>query len=170
MWYVIQVDTGSEEHTLELIKKIIDVESFGRAFLPKVVFKKKIRNEWQDLYRPFIPGYMFFETDNPQKLFFELKIVPKHTTLLRIYEDIIPVSTDEERFIKSLLSTDDILEISTGYKDGDKVIIDCGPLKGREAIITKINAHKRTAVVSTEMFGRRMKLKLGIEMLPTVHR
>ncbi len=170
MWYVIKVDTGSEEYTLELIKKIIDVESFGRVFLPKVVFRKKIRNEWQDVYRPFVPGYMFFETDNPWKLFFELKKVPKHTTLIRIYEDIIPVSADEERFIKNLLSDDDVLEMSTGYKEGDTIIIDGGPLKGKEAIVTKINAHKRTAFVSTEMFGRMMKLKVGMEMLLAVHR
>ena len=46
MWYVINVDTGREDYTLELINRILDT-TLGRAFLPKVVYRKKIKGEWQ---------------------------------------------------------------------------------------------------------------------------
>lgn len=165
MWYVINVDTGREDYTLELINRILDT-TLGRAFLPKVVYRKKIKVEWQDVYRPFVPGYLFFETGDPEALFYELKKVPKRTKLLRVDEDMIPVKRDEESFLRGFLNDGDNIDLSRGHKEGDRVIIDSGPLVGKDALIKKIDAHKRKAVISTEMFGRVMELTVGLEVLP----
>ena len=112
-----------------------------------------------------MPGYIFFETDDPKRLFFELKKVPKRTTLLRMDEDILAVGRDEEAFIRSFFGKEDTVEVSFMHKEGDRVVVDSGPLAGREALIKKIWAHKRTALISTEMFGRTMELKVGIDFL-----
>ncbi len=78
---------------------------------------------------------------------------------------MLAVSPDEEAFIRSFFGSEDTVEVSVIHKEGDKVVVDSGPLAGREAIIKKIWAHKRTALISTDMFGRTMELKVGIDFL-----
>ena len=166
MWYVIRVNSGREEEALLFMRTIIDLEGIGRAFIPKVTRKRKRRDGWKDVVYALVPGYIFFESEIPEQLFFELKKVPKRTDLLRIDEDILSVSPKEEVFIKALLDPDDMVTVSTGHKEGDEVIIDKGPLVGKEALIKDIDIHKRKAVIATEMFGRIMELTVGLEVLP----
>lgn len=166
MWHVIRVDSGREDEALFFMQEVLELSELGRAFIPKVVRKRKLKDGWHDRYYPFVPGYIFFETDDPVRLFFELKKVPKRTTILRIDDEMLRVEPEEEKFIRSFFSSRDVVEVSTAHKEGDRVIIDSGPLIGKEAIIKKINAHKRTAVISTDMFGRTMELSVGIEVLP----
>lgn len=166
MWYVIRVNSGREEEALLFMRTIIDLEGIGRAFIPRVTRKRKRRDGWKEVLYTLVPGYIFFESEIPEKLFFELKKVPKRTDLLRIDEDILSVSPREEGFIKALLDPEDVVAVSTGHKEGDKVIIDKGPLVGKEALIKDIDIHKRRAVIATEMFGRILELTVGLEVLP----
>ena len=147
------------------MRKIIDIDGIGRAFIPKVTRKRKYKDGWHDVLYAMVPGYIFFETEDPEKLFFELKRVPKRTDLLRMEEDILSVSKKEERFIKDLLDPDDVVAVSTAHKEGDRVIIDRGPLAAKETLIKHIDLHKRKVVISTEMFGRMMELAVGLELL-----
>ena len=165
MWCVIRVNTGKEEEVIVFMKSIMDIDKLGKPFIPKVVRKKRALGEWKDRFMPFVPGYVFFETDDPDALFFALKKIPKRTSLLRIDEDILSVSKQEETFIRAFFGEDDVVGISRGHKEGDGVVIDAGPLVGKEGIISKVDPHKRKAVVATEMFGRKMELTLGVEIL-----
>ncbi len=165
MWHVIRVAGGKEEEALFFMKKVLELDELGRAFIPRVVRKAKYKDGWHERSLPFIPGYIFFETDDPMKLYFELKKVPKRTTLLRMDDEILAVDPGEEEFIKSFFGTEDTVGVSVIHKEGDRVVVDSGPLAGKEAIIKKLWAHKRTALISTEMFGRTMELKVGIEFL-----
>ena len=166
MWYVIRVTSGREEESLLFMRKIIDLDGIGRAFIPKVTRKRKYKDGWHDVLYAMVPGYIFFETEVPEKLFFELKRVPKRTDLLRMDEDILSVSKNEESFIRELLDPEDVVAVSTAHKEGDKVIIDKGPLAGKESRIKNIDLHKRKAVITTEMFGRMMEFTVGLELLP----
>ncbi len=166
-WYVIRVNSGKEEDALFFMEKVLKLDELGRAFIPRVVRRRKYKDGWHDRYLPFVPGYIFFETADPRRLYFDLKKVPRRTTLLRMDEDILAVSPEEESFIRSFFGREDTVEVSIIHKEGDRVIVDSGPLAGREAIIKKIWAHKRTALISTEMFGRTMELKVGIDFLST---
>ena len=150
------------------MRKIIDIDGIGRAFIPKVTRKRKYKNGWHDVLYAMVPGYIFFETEDPEKLFFELKRVPKRTDLLRMDEEILSVSRQEESFVRDLLDPEDVVTVSIAHKEGDRIIIDRGPLAGKETIIKSIDLHKRKAVISTEMFGRMMEFTVGLELLPKV--
>lgn len=166
MWYVIRVDSGKEEEALLFMEKLLDLNSLGRAFIPKVVRKRKYRDGWHDKYLPFVPGYIFFETEDPKTLFFELKKVPRRTSLLRAEDEILTVSVEEEGFIRSFLGPEDLVNISMVRKEGDRIKIVSGPLVGKEALIKKIVMHTLTATISTKMFGREdMELKVGLGII-----
>lgn len=81
MWYVIQTQTGGEEKLVELIEKMIPKEHYEECFCMNRECVKKTENGYQILKRPLFPAYIFVVTDHPERLFIELKRVPKLTKL-----------------------------------------------------------------------------------------
>ena len=59
---------------------------------------------------------------------------------------------------KTIMSNNGILE-------NEKVVVLEGPLKGREGLIRKIDRHKRLAWLEIEMFGRKTKFEVGLEIV-----
>lgn len=57
------------------------------------------------------------------------------------------------------------MEMSEGIIEGDRVVVTRGPLKGREASITRIDRHKRLAWVDMDVFGRSKSIRVGLEIV-----
>lgn len=87
------------------------------------------------------------------------------TKLLGCGEEIIPLSLDEEMLLLRMGREDQIVELSSGVIEHDKVKILSGPLQGMEGNICKIDRHKRMAYLQIEMFGRTIEMKVGLEIL-----
>ena len=132
-YYVIQVTSGGEYRTLKIIKEIISDELITSAYIPKMKKYKKYRGDWHTVEEILFPGYIFIETDNIRELYYDLQKVPKLTKILGIDGDVIyPLSESEVYFIKSFCDNDDhTVDISTGFIEGDRVIITDGPLLGK---------------------------------------
>ena len=58
--------------------------------------------------------------------------------------------------------------MSVGVIEKDKVKIQEGPLVGMEGLIKKIDRHKRQAVLEMEMFGRKVEMKVGVEIVEKI--
>ena len=58
--------------------------------------------------------------------------------------------------------------MSSGYIEGDKIIITEGPLKNLEGTIRKLDRHKRTAVVQIKMMGQLRDVVMGVEIVKKV--
>ena len=54
-------------------------------------------------------------------------------------QEIYPLPEDEVTFLKSFGEEEQIVDMSTGYIEGDKIIVECGPLKGKEGLIKRID-------------------------------
>ena len=81
-------------------------------------------------------------------------------------ERVIPLSQDEVAWLTALMQPlDKVVEMSTGVIEGDRVIVTDGPLVGREALISKIDRHKRLAYLDMRMFGRTKTIKVGLEIV-----
>ena len=55
--------------------------------------------------------------------------------------------------------------MSEGIIEGDRVIVTKGPLKGKEAMIRKIDRHKRKVWLEMKMFGKIQKVEAGLEIV-----
>ncbi|MGN1054036.1 MAG: antiterminator LoaP [Erysipelotrichaceae bacterium] len=166
-YYVIQVTSGGEYRTLKIIKEIINNELITSAYIPKMKKYKKYRGDWHTVEEILFPGYIFIETDNIRELYYDLQRVPKLTKILGIDGDVIyPLSDSEVYFIKSFCDNDEhTVDISTGFIEGDKVIITDGPLLGKEAHIRKIDRHKRIAYLDIDFFNQTISTKVGLEII-----
>ena len=92
------------------------------------------------------------------------------TKLLGAGEDIIPLRQEEMRFLLKMGKEEQVVEMSIGIIENDKVKIQQGPLVGMEGFIKKIDRHKRQAVLEVELFGRKVEMRVGVEIVEKVNR
>lgn len=165
MWYVIQVMTGDEKKTVDMCKVIVSNGDSHEFFIPEADRMKRFRGEWHKIRKPMFPGYVFIGTEFIDELYEELRRVPKFTGVLKTGSTITPISPKEEELIRNLTNKQHIAEMSLGYIEGDKLIIEEGPLVGMEAMVKKIDRHKRIAVLTVSMFGNSTDVTMGLEIL-----
>ena len=80
--------------------------------------------------------------------------MPAFTSLLgRDKDSFVPIERSKEELFREMVNDNYEIAMSCGLIEGDKVTITDGPLAGKEAMICKINRHKRTATLNVEMFG-----------------
>ena len=74
--------------------------------------------------------------------------------------------TEEDiAIIEALSGKERLVKHSEGYIEGNKVIVTDGPLVGMEAMIRKIDRHKRKAFLEVPMLGRTLTVQVGLEIV-----
>lgn len=165
MWYVIRVRTGTEESVQKQCEKLIDSYALERCFIPYQERMKRYQGQWHKEKQPLFPGYIFAVSQDVNILFEELKRVTGLTKLLGIGNEFVPLTLEEMEFLMRIGSEEQIVTVSKGLILNDQVIIQEGPLKGMESTICKIDRHKRRAWLDLFMFGRKLSVEVGIEIL-----
>lgn len=172
-WYVIQVQTGREQQMCDLIERIcneadlssdIDGRQLLReCFTPRFATRKKVQGVWVDAVQLLLPGYLIAVTDNPGELAQLLRKVPDFTRLLSVSETFVPLHEEERAWIEQFTKAGDrTVPMSMAVKDGDTIVVTEGPLKGREALITRVNRRKCLAFLEMHVGGMRITTRVGL--------
>lgn len=162
-WYVVQVPTGREDAFCSLIDRTVAPGVVQECFCPTFRTQRKVRGSWEDIELPLFPGYVIAVTRRISDLRDGLKGVSGFTKLLDQCGDFIPMVDAGRAFIESMtLSGDRALPMSMGFMEGDRVVVTSGPLVGREACIVSINRRKSLAFIEVDMFGRKVKTRIGL--------
>ena len=174
MYYVIHVRTGKEQDAInDILKNKPDDASFD-VFAPYRKSLRKYKGEMKEVIQRCFPGYVFVETSEIQKVFFELYWIPGYTRLLGRESDtynFVPLDKDESRMIDILYSanTNRITEIShIEVKEGEMIRVLDGPLMGLETQIKKVNLHKRTVTVGFMLCGRLVEVDVAIDIVTNI--
>lgn len=166
MWYAMQVFTGEEESVKRLISEMVDDKVIAECFIIRFEKSRRYRGEWHREGNILFPGYVFIETDCPLDAYEKLKKVPKLSKILgRDAEYFEPINEREEMALKELMGFNHTIEMSVGYIEGERIIVTSGALVDKEGMIKKIDRHKRTAVISIEMFGQMTDTTVGLEII-----
>ena len=163
-WVVARVTSGKEDEIRETCADMLPKDVLKDVFVPKHVRLKKYRGEWRRETRPLYSGYVFMVTDDPEALDKALTKVPGYHRLLKAADVILTVSDEEKSFINRIAGRDNVVEISTGYKEGDKITVVSGPMMGLEGDIIHVDRHKRLVTINVSLFGRMVKTTLGLEL------
>ncbi len=169
MWYVIQTIGGQEEKTADMIRKMVLPDCLEECFIPKRERLKKFHGSWNKVEEVLFQGYVFVISEKPGELYEELKEVPKLTKVLGRERDyFLTLGEKEKRFVESIGNREHKTSLSgVMVGEGKQIRVVDGPLKGYVGNIVKVNLHKREVAVEVEFMGRKMELKMGIEMLGT---
>lgn len=165
MWYVIQVRTGTEEEIRRQCEMVIEKEILERCFIPYCEQMKRYQGKWHKEKTILFPGYIFLVSGDEKKLYHRLKKVTGLTKLIGTGREIVPLDEAEVRFLLEFGTEEQIVSMSEGIIENDKVVVTTGPLKGNEGLIRKIDRHKRKAYLEIEMFGRKIETQVGLEIV-----
>ena len=168
MWYAIQVFTGKEQETIDLCYKYIPDSSY-ELINPRMERLRQYGGRWHKEQAVMFPGYIFISTEDIIAFQTNSRQVPRVLKVLGDDMEPIPLQREEEEMLRRLVNDEYVLELSTGIKNGDTLSIKSGSLIGMEALIKKINRHKRQATIQVPMFGRTVETVVGLEVLVDVH-
>lgn len=168
MWNVIQVVTGKEEETKNVIEK-----ELGRQFFKDCFYIRRERVWRRDgqcivHLETMFPGYLFICTDQPEALYAELKKIPQITKLLRTDGDVfLAVSKEEEAFLRNLLDGDpeNVVRLSQVTVNAEKEIVaSTGPLRHYLDRIVKKKLRLRYVMIEMELFDKNTRILIGINL------
>ncbi len=168
--YVIYVISGKEDNVVRQLKAFLDLnQSF--VFVPMMERKFKKNGVTNTEKVPLFPGYVFVESELPDRIFREqiMRIIYKTSNIIRLlgYGDSEEISLreHEKSALFILLNNDYYIENSWGIIEKGKLIIKEGPLKGMENKIIKIYRHKREALVEIRIMEENKQIKTGLEIV-----
>lgn len=167
MWYVIQTYGGEEERTASMISKIASSGCLEECFVPKRERMRKFHGCWNIVEEILFHGYVFVISERPDKLYEELKGIPRLTKVLgREDENFIPLSMEEEKMVRGIGDQKHKTSLSKiEIREEKQIRIIDGPLKKYIENIVKVDLHRRDAAVKVNFMGRETELKMGIEIV-----
>lgn len=171
MWYVVQVIGGQEDAAVLKIQKQASNETFKTVFVPKYEIRKRYSGAWKTRREVLFPGYVFVDTKTPDSFRQELNKVTTMTKLLSGETEtgkkkFIPLSNEEKTLISAFVGDEDhVMKMSEGIIEGDQIRVLKGPLQGYEALVAKVDRHKRLAYIDLNILGRIKTVKVGLEIV-----
>lgn len=167
-WYVVKVFTGKEEAMKAMCLKMISPGLLKKCFIPYREQMKRYEGAWHKERRILFPGYLFVITEEIKELAAELNKITGFTKVLGDKDFLMPLSDAEVNLLKRLGGDEQIVEMSIGVIEHDKIIINEGPMQGLEGFIRKIDRRKRLARIEIEMFGQVVEAQVGVEIVSKV--
>ena len=165
-WYAIQVTSGKEESTCRLMRRLVSAAVLEEVFTPRYETQKKYQGEWRMCQSILFPGYVVAVTPDVDELRARLRGVPEFTRVLAMGETYLPLDEHDRAWIEALTRKGArTVEMSTAVMEGDHVVVTGGPLMGHEGWICTVNRQKSLAFLEIEMFGRKLKTKVGLAIL-----
>jgi transcriptional antiterminator NusG len=154
-WYALYVKSRHEFFIYsELVKKGMDV------FLPSI---KKLR-QWQDRKKlvefPIFPGYLFVKLQPISGEFLKvLKTKGVVTIVSSNPGNPSPISTQEIHSLRLLIENGKDIDIYPQLKEGERVRIKRGLLRGAEGILVE-KAEQYIFVVNIKLLGKSVGVKV----------
>ena len=165
MWYVLWTTTGSEEAARQLINSFVDPAVCSRCAIPYRL-KRHFHGGKSELVKMLLfPSYVFIETDRIDDFVRSTQWFPGFNVILHTDGFYSPIYKHEEYILTKLINSHDVIDISEGYMEGDKVHVTSGPLVGQEGHIKKVIRRTGVAVLEMNLFHRTTEVRLGLELL-----
>ena len=124
------------------------------AFVPKI--EKLMKKDGKKVFAevPMFPNYIFIES-----------LEKDMDSMMRIMQSdeqkVLSLANNEKELLESLFNDDHLIIRSIGVIVDSKLIVQDGPLVGKEEMIKKIDRHKRVAFIG-DVFGKTMKVPLEV--------
>lgn len=166
MWYVIQVK-ACHEH--EMVNKCQSILKPGEeVFTIETERLERREGVWQPVRRITFQKYIFADIEDPDDFRLRLRKVYGMTKLLGVGDVVLPIFPEEEEHLKRLGGKDHIIGKSDVYKDGDKIKVIDGPLRGLEASVKWVDKRQKLVGVAVMMLGQGRIIKLSADFVQRV--
>lgn len=165
MWCALWTPSGDAEKLEEMCISNLESDAYDEIFIPKYELKKRYTGSWHLETKDLFNGYVFIVTKDAEKLCGDLKKMPRFNKILRNGNELIQLSDGETEFLENFLRNERTVKMSEGYIIGNKMTATKGPMMNFKGPIKKIDRHKRLATIEVFLFGRDMKINVGLEIV-----
>ncbi len=177
MYFAIQVMSGQEIMTENLIRAMLKEDACDGVFHLTRAVRKKLRGEWRDIIQTLIPGYVFVSTPDALKLYEGLKRVPELTKVLGkdAEANFYPLRDEDEEWLQLMapeamgLETEDLgeVDVDISYEE----LVRSGAEEKKKAAggrfgevqvgisYIDINENDKVTIVSGPLKGMKGKIK-----------
>ncbi len=168
MWYVVQTRTNEEEKIKHIIEQLKSIDKDAECFTPIYEGVKRSGGNNRIYFAMLFPGYVFIDTEHPERIMDAQKKMTEFVKLLGVEKDeqgvtISPVRNEERTFIESLTDENYLMHVSlVKLNDKHKIESIQGPLEKYWDKIVKMEYRKRRAIVETELFGQKHRILFGL--------
>jgi transcription antitermination factor NusG len=159
-WYALYTKSHYEQKVLQgLTDRSIE------AFLPKVETLSRRKDRRKKIWLPLFPGYVFFRIPWELKLYWEVLKTDGVVRTLNMGGAPAPVPEEEIQSIK--IAVDSLLPLFPHpfVREGDRVMIEDGPLKGAQGIFISRQGKQGKFVVGVELLNRAVAVEIEPEFI-----
>ncbi|MDP9750081.1 antiterminator LoaP [Thermoanaerobacter pentosaceus] len=162
-WYVIFTRGGFENKVKDIIQNCFKEEV--KLLVPKRKIIERVKGQPVEKIKLLFPGYVFVNAEMSDELYYKMSEVLKRGVFLKEGKRPAFVKEEEMKIILSLIKNSDLIDVSKGIMEGERVKIIEGPLKGYEGLIKKIDKRKKRAKVMLSIAGELKSVDLAIEVI-----
>ena len=163
-WYALFVKTGEEE-TMRKYLEVLLSDINIKILIPKRKLMERRRGRVYECIRTLLPGYVLIKTEMDINFYYRLKTMPGLIRILRDESDPLPIPEHEIAVILALTNQGDVIEFSEVYREGDRIMVKSGPMKGLEGIIDSYDHRKKRLKIRLELLGQIRRVDLGAELV-----
>lgn len=171
-WYVLRVAQGSEIDVDNAFKKA-GIERWLPA--EEVVPARRAgmgKRPREAVLKPFWPGYMFVKVANTAHAWAGLATVDGVLGVLGTAESPAPVDDEEVNKLKLFLEQDEEarMVLTNALRVGDRVVVEDGPFRSFEALVTWLDQDCRSDRVKVDVFifGRETPVDLELAQITRI--
>ena len=170
-WYIVKVMPGKERSLTEQFNKEISIgkiKNINRFVCPTeknlvIVKNKKVLRE-----KVIYSGYLYFESgeklnNNDLK---EISMIPNIMSMMGFKIPLLMSSSDVKRILKDELLEEHIDAKKLKYISGERVMVNEGPFKSFEGVITDLIGEKVN--VEIKIFGRNTPVSLTLNQIEKI--
>ena len=163
-WYALFVKTGEEEAMRRYLETLLPDVNI-KILIPKRKLMERRGGKVYERIRILLPGYVLIKTEMDVSFYYRLKTMPGLIRILRDEKDPLPIPEHEIAVILALTNQGDVIEFSEVYREGDRIKVSNGPMKGLEGIIESYDHRKKRLKIRLELLGQIKKVDLGAELV-----
>jgi len=154
-WYAVHTRSRFEQKVYDGIRgKEIEV------FLPRIQVMSRRKDRRKKILIPLIPGYIFVRFDLDVETYWKIIKTVGVVRMVGFEGKPIPASEGEISSLMILDGTDRTVQNRAYMKNGDRVMIMEGPLKGLTGFYVRHKGQSDKVVVSIELLHRSLALEI----------
>lgn len=155
-WYAIWTRSHSEQLVADqLLAKGLDV------FLPKISVWSRRGGVRHAIQLPMFSGYLFLQAHVDKNVYLE---VIKARGVVRVlgerWDALCPISHEEIESLQQLVNSGLAVTPHSYLREGQRVRVTAGPLKGVEGLLVENKSEKGLLVLSVELLRRSVAVQI----------
>jgi transcription termination/antitermination protein NusG len=159
-WYVVYTRSHYE---LKVYQGLTDKSI--KAFLPTVETVSRRKDRKKNIRLPLFPGYVFFQIPWDLKIYWDVLKTDGVVKALTMGKALAPVPEEEVDSVRIMVESLMPFFPHPFVREGDRVVIEGGPLKGAQGIFLSRGGKTGKFVVGVELLNRAVAVEIEPEFI-----